>query len=86
METYVVTLYGNRPGALIKADYLVSETSDYKEARARVNTNGGWGSIISKSTKARAVACNDEFIAESLAQGLNIKRGFIDIKKDEVTA
>ena len=80
METYVVTLYGNRRGSLINADYLVSETIDYKEARARVKAHGGWGSIISKSTEARAVTYNDEFIAEVLAQGLNIKRGFIAIQ------
>lgn len=81
METYTVTLYGNRRGAIVNADYLVSETSDYKEARARVKANGGWGCIISKPTKAGAVSYNDAFIEEVRGQGLNIKRGFIDIKE-----
>lgn len=80
METYTVTLYGNRRGALINADYMVSETNNYILAEERVKANGGWGSIGSKSTKERAIECNNDFIREVAQQGLNIKRGFIDIQ------
>ena len=80
METYTVTLYGNRVGALINADYMVSETSNFILAKERVKANGGWGSIGSKSTKERAVSYNNDFIKEVSEQGLNIRRGFIDIK------
>ena len=62
MATYTVTLYGNRRGALISADYLVSETSDYKEAKTRIKANGGWGSIGEQSSKERAIQDNDDFI------------------------
>ena len=37
METYTVTLYGNRVGALINADYMVSETSNLILAKERVS-------------------------------------------------
>ena len=80
MTTYTVTLYGNRRGALINADYMVSETSNIISAKERVKANGGWGSIGSKSTKERAIAYNNDFIREVSEQGLNIKRGFIAIK------
>ena len=80
MATYTVTLYGNRRGALINADYLVSETSDYKEAKNRIKANGGWGSIGEQCSKERAIEYNNDFIKEVSEQGLNIKRGFISIQ------
>ena len=80
MKTYTVTLYGNRRGALINADYMVSETTDYISAKTRIKVNGGWGSIGEASSFERAVAYNDDFIKEVSEQGLNIKRGFIAIQ------
>ena len=80
MKTYTVTLYGNRRGALINLDYMVSETADYILAKKRVKANGGWGSIGERSSWARAIAYNNEFIREVSGQGLNIKRGFIAIQ------
>ena len=80
MKTYTVTLYGNRRGALINADYMVIETTDYISAKTRIKANGGWGFIGQQSSFERAIAYNDEFIKEVSKQGLNIKRGFIAIK------
>lgn len=80
MKTYTVTLYGNRRGALINADYMVSETSDYISAKNRIKVNGGWGSIGEQSSKERAIEYNNDFIKEVSEQGLNIKRGFISIQ------
>ena len=80
METYTVNLYGNKRDALINADYLVSETSNYNEAKARVKANNGCGSIGARSSYESAVADNNEFIVEVREQGLNIKRGFICCK------
>tara|TARA_R110002020_G_scaffold99074_2_gene235377 strand:- start:339 stop:581 length:243 start_codon:yes stop_codon:yes gene_type:complete len=80
MKTYTVTLYGNRRGALINADYMVSETTDYILAKARIKANGGWGSIGEQSSFERAIAYNEDFIKEVSGQGLNIKRGFISIQ------
>jgi len=80
MKTYTVTLYGNRRGALINADYMVSETNDYIAAKTRIKVNGGWGSIGEASSFERAIAYNNDFIKEVSEQGLNIKRGFIAIQ------
>jgi len=80
MKTYTVTLYGNRRGALINVDYMVSETSEYLSAIKRVKENGGWGSIICQPSLESAIAYNDDFIKEISGHGLSIKRGFIDIK------
>ena len=55
MKHYAVTLFGNRTGSTIDKDYMVGECNTYADARALIDSNGGWGNVREFNTYRDAV-------------------------------
>ena len=70
---YAITLFGNRMGATVNKDYIVAETTSYKQARSIIKLNSGWGNIVEHATLKAARLSNQEYVKEVMAQCLSIK-------------